>query len=536
MPRADRPWWETGVVYQVYPRSFADSDGDGVGDLAGIARRLEHLAWLGVDAVWLSPFYRSPMRDFGYDVSDHTDVDPLFGALADFDALVALAHELGLAVIVDYVPNHTSSDHPWFEASRSSRDDPHRDWYVWRDPAPDGGPPNNWVSIWGGPAWAWDERTRQYWLHIFLAEMPDLNWRNPDVREAMFDVARFWLERGVDGFRIDVALFVAKDPELRDNPPALQGERSFHKQFGGWDDQLHAHDQAHPDAHAIWREFRALLDSAQPPERVSIAEIHVFDPVEWAEWFGAALDEFHLPFNFSLLRVPWDAAAIDETVRGFERALPEGAWPNWVLGNHDEPRVASRLGERYARVAMLLLLTLRGTPTLYYGDELGMPDVAVPPERMHDPQGRIDPALSRDPQRSPMLWDAAPGHGFTAPGVEPWLPFAPGAGPLSVADQADDPASMLSLTRALLAARRASPALHGGDWEPLDAPTGMLAYRRLAGDDERVVLLNLGTEPGAVELAGEWEVEVATGPGVTVPPGPSEGVLLRPARSQSDPA
>ena len=517
-------------MYQVYPRSFADSNGDGVGDLAGITERLEHLAWLGVDAVWLSPFYRSPMRDFGYDISDHTDVDPLFGTLDDFDALVARAHALRLKLIVDYVPNHTSSDHPWFAASRASRDDPLRDWYVWRDPAPGGGPPNNWVSIWGGPAWAWDERTRQYWLHIFLEEMPDLNWRNAELREAMFDVARFWLERGVDGFRIDVALFVAKDPQLRDNPPALPGQCYFHKDFGGWDDQLHAHDQAHPDGHAIWREFRALLESFDPPRRVSIAEVHVFDPVEWAEWFGEALDEFHLPFNFSLLQAPWEAASIAATVRSFDGALPEGAWPNWVLGNHDEARVTSRVGAEAARVAMMLLLTLRGTPTLYYGDELGMPDVAVPPERMHDPQARIDPALSRDPQRSPMPWEPGPGHGFSA--AEPWLPFAPGADALSVARQVQDPDSMLSLTRALLAARRASAALTLGAWEPFEAPDGVFAYRRIAADDERVVLLNFAAEPRVVELAGDWEVEVATGAGGAEPLGGNAGVLLRPARSE----
>jgi alpha-glucosidase len=525
MSRAERPWWETGVVYQVYPRSFADSDGDGVGDLAGITGRLDHLAWLGVDAVWLSPFYRSPMRDFGYDVSDHTDVDPAFGTLADFDALLARAHELGLRVIVDYVPNHTSSDHPWFLASRSSRDDPKRDWYTWRDAKPDGSPPNNWVSIWGGPAWEWDERTRQFWLHIFLAEMPDLNWRNPEVRDAMFDVARFWLDRGVDGFRIDVALYVAKDPELRDNPPSM-GESYFAKPMPGWDDQLHAHDQAHPDGHAIWRSFRSLLESYPGERRLAIAEIHVWDPVEWAEWYGEALDEFHLPFNFALIQQPWDAAAIAATVRGFEGALPDGAWPNWVLGNHDESRIASRFGADAARVAMMLLLTLRGTPTLYYGDELGTPDADVPPELMRDPEGRVDPSLSRDPARSPLQWSAGAGRGFTS--GEPWLPFAAGVAPVS--EQASDPDSMLSLTRALLAARRASPALHEGTWEPLDAPANVIAYRRRAGDDERVVLLNLGASPRSVSLAGEWEVELATAAAVGHDPLPAHsGVLLRPA-------
>jgi alpha-glucosidase len=528
---AARPWWETAVVYQVYPRSFADADGDGVGDLRGITARLDHLAWLGVDAVWLSPFYRSPMRDFGYDIADHTDVDPLFGTLDDFDALIDRAHELGLKLIVDYVPNHTSSDHPWFAAARSAREDPKRDWYFWRDPAPGGGLPNNWVSIWGGPAWEWDAATRQYWLHIFLPEMPDLNWRKPELRAAMFDVARFWLERGVDGFRIDVALFIGKDPELRDNPPASGGERYFHKQFGAWDAQVHAHDQAHPDTHAIWRAFRSLLEECAPPERVSIAEVHLFDPVEWAEWFGAALDEFHLPFNFSLLQAPWDAQAIAETVRGFEGALPAGAWPNWVLGNHDEPRVAARIGPQAARVAMMLLLTLRGTPTLYYGDELGMPDVAVPAERMQDPQGGVDPSLSRDPQRSPMLWEPGDGHGFTAAGSEPWLPFAPGADALCVERQAADPRSMLSLTRALLAARRASAALAGGDWEPLDAPADVIAYRRSAGGDERVVLLNLGGEQRSAALDGAWEVEIATDAGSPEALAANSGLLLRPADS-----
>jgi alpha-glucosidase len=531
-----RPWWQTAVVYQVYPRSFADASGDGVGDLRGVTERLDHLAWLGVDAVWLSPFYRSPMRDFGYDVADHTDVDPLFGSLTDFDALVRRAHELGLKVIVDYVPNHTSSDHPWFVASRSSREDPKRDWYVWADPAPGGGPPNNWLSVWGGSAWAWDEPSGQYYLHIFLEEMPDLNWRNPEVRAAMFDVARTWLDRGVDGFRIDVALYVMKDPELRDNPPADGDELQFHKSFGAWDEQLHVNDHAHPDAHAVWREFRALLDAAAPPERVSIAEIHVFDPVEWATWFGAALDEFHLPFNFSLLQTAWDARAIAETVHGFEAALPDGAWPNWVVGNHDEPRVASRIGPRATRLSMMLLLTLRGTPTLYYGDELGLPDVPVPPELMRDPQGRIDPSLSRDPQRSPMPWMDGPGAGFTEAGVEPWLPLAPGAGALSVERQAQDPDSLLSLTRALLAARRASSALTIGDWSEIEAPDGVLAYRRHSGDDARLVLLNLTSQRQVVPVEGRWEVEVSTAAsGAAIdgraPLRPEEGVVLRPAVS-----
>src|SRR5258706_230756 len=294
---------------------------------------------------------------------------------------------------------------------------------------------------------------------MFLAEMPDMNWRNPELRQAMFDVARTWLARGVDGFRMDVGLYVMKAPGVRDNPPAADGELTFHKSFKAWDEQLHVNDHAHPDAHEVWREFRALLDAAAPPDRVAIAEVHLFAPVEWASWFGTALDEFHLPFNFSLLQAPWDAGAIAETVSAFEHALPDGAWPNWVLGNHDEPRVASRVGLEAARAAMMLLLTLRGTPTLYYGDELGLPDVALPPELMRDPQARLDPALSRDPQRSPMPWSPGPGHGFTVPDAVPWLPAAPEADALSVQRQAGDPRSMLSLTRALLPPRAASPAL-----------------------------------------------------------------------------
>ena len=367
-------WWQTGVVYQVYPRSFGDSNRDGVGDLEGVRQHLDHLAWLGVDAIWISPFYRSPMKDFGYDVADYTDVDPLFGDFAAFDRLLADAHARGLRVIVDYVPNHTSDQHAWFIESRSSRTSPKRDWYVWRDPTPDGGPPNNWISVFGGSAWTLDEPTGQYYLHSFLAQQPDLDWRNPEVKQAMFDVLRFWLERGVDGFRIDVAQFIAKDPLYRDNPPHPDPVRMAH--MGAWSRQLHLYDLGHPDLHAIYREFRALLDSYQG-DRVSIGELHDEQFDVWAGFYGANLDEIHIPFNFHLLFATWDAAQIRTIVDAIEAALPDGAWPNWVLGNHDQRRIASRLGVAQARVAMILLLTLRGTPTLYYGDELGLPDTEL---------------------------------------------------------------------------------------------------------------------------------------------------------------
>ena len=416
-------WWQTGVVYQVYPRSFGDSNSDGVGDLEGIRRHLDYFVWLGVDAIWISPFYRSPMKDFGYDVADYVDVDPLFGDLAAFDRLMADAHARGLRVIVDYVPNHTSDQHAWFVESRSSRSSPRRDWYVWRDPKPDGGPPNNWISVFGGSAWALDAPTGQYYLHSFLAEQPDLDWRNPDVKQAMFDVLRFWLDRGVDGFRIDVAQFIAKDPLYRDNPPHPEPERLAH--MGAWSRQLHLYDIGHPDLHAIYREFRALLDS-YPGDRVSIGELHDEQVDVWAGFYGQNLDEIHIPFNFHLLFATWDAARIRTIVDAIEAALPDGAWPNWVLGNHDQRRIASRLGQAQARVAMLLLLTLRGTPTLYYGDELGLPDTELRPDQVRDPWGLVEPTQGRDPGRSPMPWDGTANGGFCAPDVEPWLPLAPG--------------------------------------------------------------------------------------------------------------
>ncbi len=381
--REPRPWWQTGVVYQIYPRSFVDGSGDGVGDLSGVTSRLDHLSeTLGLDALWLSPFYPSPMADFGYDVADYTDVDPLFGSLDDFDALVAAAHGRGLRVLVDWVPNHTSDRHPWFVEARSSRSSPKRGWYVFRDPAPSGGPPNNWLSVFGGSAWQWDGATSQYYLHSFLAEQPDLDWRCPELRAAMLDVLRFWLDRGVDGFRIDVAHYLMKDPALRDNPPRPGGGTTFHRSYGEYDSQLHVHDKAHEDVHGVFREIRRLVDGHPGPgERVTIGEIHEPDLARWASYYGEALDELHMPFDFGLLGAPWTAAAVRGHVDRVEAALPPGAWPSHVLGNHDEPRLASRLGEAGSRLAAMLLLTLRGTPTLYAGDEIGTPEVAVPAER-----------------------------------------------------------------------------------------------------------------------------------------------------------
>jgi alpha-glucosidase len=504
-------WWQTGVVYQVYPRSFADASGDGTGDLAGITSRLDYLAWLGVDAIWISPFYPSPMADFGYDVADYTDVDPLFGTLADFDELLAASHDRGIRVLIDYVPNHTSDQHPWFVESRASRDAPKRDWYVWRDAKHDGSPPNNWISMFAGPAWEWDATTGQFYLHTFLAEQPDLNWRNPQVRAAMFDVARFWLDRGVDGFRIDVAPMVMKDPLMRDNPPNPSTGWE-HSRLGSWLQQIHLHDHAHPDMHELYRDFRRLLD-AYPGERVSIGELHHPDFDRWAEYYGERQDEIHVPFNFHVINSPWRADAIRRAVEGVQRALPPGAWASWVLGNHDQPRFASpaRAGRDQAKVGMLMLLTVRGTPTIYYGEEIGMVDVPVATADARDPLERREPGRGRDPERSPMQWDASPNAGFTGAHAVPWLPLAPDAAEVNVAGQAEDPGSILILTRRLLRQRREHPVLLAGDFEGFGpTPAGTFAFRRISDLGHLTVVLNLTADARVVPDAGPGRVLIAT--------------------------
>lgn len=506
-----RHWWQTAAVYQVYPRSFADASGGGTGDLAGITSRLDYLSWLGVDAIWISPFYPSPMADFGYDVANYTDVDPLFGSMADFDALLAAAHERGIRVIVDYVPNHTSDQHPWFVESRASRSSAKRDWYYWRDARPDGSLPNNWISMFAGPAWEWDEPTAQYYLHTFLAEQPDLNWRNREVRAAMFDVARFWLDRGVDGFRIDVAPMVMKDPQLRDNPPSPD-PRKGDGRLGSWLDQLHVNDHNHPDMHELYRSFRALLES-YPGDRVSIGELHHPDFDTWAAYYGERQDEIHVPFNFHIITSPWTAHAVRHAVEGVQGVLPPGAWASWVLGNHDQPRFGSpeRAGRDQARVGMLMLLTLRGTPTIYYGEEIGMVDVPVATEDARDPLERREPGRGRDGCRSPMQWDASPNAGFTAPDAVPWLPLAPDAATVNVAGQVEDPDSILTLTRDLLRLRREHPVLSAGDFERFGpTPDGTFAFRRIGPEGMLNVVLNLTATPRVVPDAGPGRVLIGT--------------------------
>jgi glycosidase len=487
-------WWQRGVIYQVYPRSFMDANGDGIGDLAGITSCLDYLAGtLGVDAVWLSPFYPSPMVDFGYDVMDYVGVDPIFGTLADFEELVHQIHRRNLKIIIDFVPNHSSDQHPWFLESRSSRSSPKRDWYIWADPRPDGSPPNNWLSVFGGPAWEWDAFTGQYYLHSFLKEQPDLNWRNPQLKAAMLDALRIWLERGIDGFRIDVAHFIMKDPLLRDNPTKTRARQKLHKPMGAYDQQEHIFDNNHPDTHPVYREIRQLLDdysTVQP--RFSIGEVHIFDWEKWAAYYGQNLDELHMPFNFHLLRVEWQAGAIRKMVDSLEAALPEGAWPNYVLGNHDEKRLASRLGHQGARLAALLLLTLRGTPTLYYGDEIGMTEASIPPEDQQDPWGLRVPGLGRDGCRTPMQWDSSPKGGFSPAGTSTWLPLGTDYAAVNVASQLSKPDSLLNLYRQLLAKRKSALALQIGDYQPLSSgKPGCYAYlRTLKGDAGYLVAIN----------------------------------------------
>lgn len=486
-------WWQRGVIYQIYPRSFQDSNGDGVGDLTGIFERLDYCTRLGVDAVWLSPVYPSPMADFGYDVSDYTNIHPLFGTLEDFDRLLAELKRRGMKLIMDYVPNHTSDQHAWFKDSRSSRTSARRDWYLWRDAAPGGGPPNNWLSNFGGSAWEWHSQTGQYYYHSFLKEQPDLNWRNPAVIAVMHDVLRFWLKRGVDGFRVDVLWLLIKDDQWRDNPPNPDfkpGMPAFHS-------QLPIYTSDRPEMPGIVSGLRRVLDEF--PERVLIGEIYLsLDRL--MRYYGDRLGGVQLPFNFQLLQTAWEARTIAALIERYEGALPQGGWPNWVLGNHDNPRIASRVGLPQARVAAMMLLTLRGTPTLYYGDELGMSNVAIPPECVQDPLEKNVPGkgLGRDPCRTPMQWDPSRHAGFSA--SDPWLPLSDNYPAVNVETEQYDPCSYLNLYRRLLALRRSHAALSVGEYSPLSANDGLLAYIRHAGSERMLVALNLGNQPCTLSL------------------------------------
>jgi alpha-glucosidase len=524
------PWWQTGVIYQVYPRSFQDSGRDGVGDLKGVTARLDYLADLGVDAIWLSPIFVSPMADFGYDIADYKAIDPLFGTLADFDDLIARAHKRGMKIILDLVPNHTSDQHPWFIESKSSRSNPKRDWYIWRD-GKDGGPPNNWISNFGGSAWEFHAATKQYYYHAFLKEQPDLNWRNPEVRAAMHDVLRFWMKRGADGFRVDVIWHLMKDPDLRDNPPnpdwtaGCQDIGRFH--------QVHSCD--HPDVHDVIAEMREVIDEF--PDRVLIGEIYL--PLErLMTYYGRSLSGTHLPFNFQLLETEWTAEALARVVGEYEAALPLGGWPNWVLGNHDRPRIAARVGEAQARVAAMLLLTLRGTPTLYNGDEIGIGHVDIPPNMVEDPWEKREPGLGlgRDPVRTPMQWDSTRNAGFS--GGKPWLPLTPDWTERNVSAQEADITSILNLYRDLLHLRKKSQALQTGSYRLLSCSDDVFAYERSGGGERLAVVLNLSGEPRSISLREDirdGRVLLATDGAPSVPAilAPNQGLVIDPLERRS---
>ena len=492
----EETWWKRGIVYQIYPRSFQDTNDDGVGDLEGIRQRLDYLVWLGIDAIWMSPIFASPMADFGYDVSDYCAIHPLFGSLEDFDRLVRDAHHRGLKIILDFVPNHTSDRHLWFEDSRSSRSSPKRDWYIWRDGKPDGAPPNNWISNFGGSAWTPDKRTGQWYLHSFLPEQPDLNWRNPDLKEAMFGALRFWLDRGVDGFRVDVIWLLIKDEALRDNPPNPHfqpGQAQINR-------LIQAHNADQPEVHEVIAEMRRVLDHYG--DRVLIGEVYL--PLErLIAYYGRDLSGVHLPFNFQMIFAAWKASEICRLVLDYEHALPEGGWPNWVLGNHDQPRIATRVGDAQARIAAMLLLTLRGTPTLYYGDEIGIGKVQIPRDAVQDPWEKNEPGLGlgRDPSRTPFQWDRSANAGFTS-GTS-WLPLSHDASARNVEILKEDPRSILNLYRNLIQLRRSHVALSIGDFQYLHTEGELLVYERRHNGERLLVALNFGPEPRPLPLFGD---------------------------------
>ena len=482
-------WWQDGIIYQVYPRSFQDGNGDGIGDLRGVIQRLDYLKWLGVKAIWISPIYPSPMADFGYDISNYENIWAPFGSLADFDQLLQQLHAAGMRLILDLVPNHSSDEHPWFIESRSSRDNHKRDWYIWKDAKPDGTPPNNWLSVFGGSAWQWDETTKQYYYHAFLVKQPDLNWRNPEVVEAMHNIMRFWLDKGVDGFRVDAMWHMIKDSQWRDNPH----NPDYRDTMATYEKLLPVYSTDQPEMHEIAAKMRKVLD--QYDERLMIAEIYL--PVHrLVTYYGTHDKEAHLPFNFTLISLPWEprliAAAIDE----YEAALPQGDWPNWVIGNHDQPRITSRVGAQQAKIAAILLLTLRGTPTMYYGDEISMRDIPIPEEEVQDPQGLNMPGknLSRDPERTPMLWDNTGNAGFTR--AKPWLRIDPAFQRRNVQIQKINPISALTLYKSLIDLRQNEPSLMTGDYKPVCSDHQLIAYIRQAeGQPGFLIVLNLTHRP-----------------------------------------
>jgi alpha-glucosidase len=516
--QATLTWWQRAVIYQIAPMSFQDSNGDGRGDLRGIIDRMDHLEWLGIDAVWLCPIYPSPMRDFGYDISDFTGVDPRFGTLGDFDELLEALHHRDIRLLLDFVPNHTADDHPWFIESRASRQSARREWYLWSDPSPAGGPPNNWLSRFGGSAWEWDEKTGQYYYHAFLKEQPDLNWHNPQVRRAMADVLRFWLRRGVDGFRVDASAILAEDTLLRDDPPnpdydpqTMPPPQRLKRIFT--DDR--------PESLRYLEDLRSVVDEF--PDRILAGEVQgKTDRI--GQFYGNDSPRLHLPLNFALLDAPWTALGLQGEIDAYYNAIPDHAWPDWVIGGHDKRRIATTKGKAQARNAAMLALTLRGTPFFFAGDEIGMEQVPIPPDRIDDAFEKLVPGygLNRDPERVPMRWDADRNGGFTR--SEPWLPMGDDIEEKNVARLREDPRSLLWLYRRLIALRRNTPALTCGAYCPVRSRNDIFCFKRALPGQEVLVALNTMPEPRKLELSGSAEVLLSTG--LDRDPQPVSGFLI----------
>jgi alpha-glucosidase len=489
----DQVWWKNGVIYQIYPRSFKDSNHDGIGDLKGIIQKLDYLADLGIDAIWLSPIYPSPDVDFGYDVSNYIDVDPRYGTLEEFDTLFEGAHHRNIKIILDLVLNHTSDQHPWFNESRKSRDNPYHDWYIWHDPAPAGGPPNNWLSCFGGDSWEFDEALGQYYFHMFYKEQPDLNWRNPEVRKAMLDVYRFWLDRGVDGFRMDVFNMYFKEKDLQDNPLGGKGLRKF-------DHQRHLYDMSQPEMYPLLQEIRQMLDSYGATYMVG--ETFLSSPQQAAQYIGP--DKLHAGFDFGLLSSKFSAQNFRKAINEWIVPL-EGKWPNFVLNNHDTSRSATRFHSRkddtQLKVSATMLLTLVGTPFIYYGEEIGMRDIFLWRHQVLDPVSRRYWPLHppRDGCRSPMQWDNSTYAGFSE--QKPWLPVHPDHRNRNVKAQSSSPGSLLNFYKKLLVLRRTYSALSAGSMEMIDHDNlKVLSYLRQSDDETILVCLNMTCQPASVEI------------------------------------
>lgn len=491
-------WWKTGIIYQIYPRSFKDSNGDGIGDINGIISKLDYLNdgtknSLGIDAIWISPMYKSPMKDYGYDVSDYYDIDPNFGTMNDFDRLINEAHKRNIKVLLDFIPNHTSDQHSWFKQSRSSKVDPKRDWYIWRDPKSDGTPPNNWISVFGGPAWTLDKKTQQYYLHTFLSEQPDLNWRNQEVVKEMQNTLRFWMKRGVDGFRVDALYHLIKDDQFRDEPSNPIYRPGQDQQY---DALLHIYSSGQPDLEPAINNLCRVI--GKDTSRLMIGEMYL-GIQELVKFYKICSNQVYLPFNFNLIALPWKAKFFKKFIDKYDRLLGNKNWPNYVFGNHDRSRLISRIGKKQARVAAMLLLTLRGTPFIYYGEELGMENTHIKKHEICDPCGKHDPLLGRDPERTPMQWNNQIYAGFSS--KQPWLPVNHNFKTVNINNKSKDQTSMLNLYRRLIWYRKKSPALLHGIYQPLEIGSkDVFVYSRKKDNQQLLIILNFSSKKQSIQI------------------------------------